>query len=188
MFITDGRILNSVGVTRAAMLTPKAAKLYSVASALKQKVQRLRKKCLGFKSTLAAAEKISKDAAFQKVSRNMKVAAAVFTKLQMKESHKNPKGRRFSLEEKLLTLTIYKQSLKAYRLLEKLFVLPARKTLTNLLSQVTVNCGLNKELFVNLKRVVNTLKPLDRYCSLIFDEMSIMPFLQYSETSDRILG
>jgi hypothetical protein len=85
----------------------------------------------------------------------MTVAAILFTNLQMRETQKKPKGRRFTLEEKILSLTTLKQSPKAYRLLQKLFTLPARKTLTALLQKVTINTGLNKGLFENLKKKVD---------------------------------
>jgi hypothetical protein len=129
--------------------------LYSAAKNLKAEVERVHEKCCGFKSRLAAAVKLSEDVAFQKVASNMTVAATLFTNLQMRETQKKPKGRRFTLEENILSLTILKQSPKAYRLLQKLFTLPARKTLTALLQKVTINTRLNKGLFENLKKTVD---------------------------------
>ena len=113
-------LLKSVGVNKAIHLTPKASTLYQAATSLKRKVQYLHKKCRGFKSRLAAATKLSESEAFQRVASNMSVAAKLFTNLQMRETHKKSRGRRFSLEEKILSLTMYKQSPKAYRLLQKL--------------------------------------------------------------------
>ncbi|KAJ3658675.1 hypothetical protein Zmor_010400 [Zophobas morio] len=181
-------LLKSVGVNKAIHLTPKASTLYQAATSLKRKVQYLHKKCRGFKSRLAAATKLSESEAFQRVASNMSVAAKLFTNLQMRETHKKSRGRRFSLEEKILSLTMYKQSPKAYRLLQKLFTLPARKTLTSLLQKVVLNTGLNMGLFKNLKTKVERIPLNQRYCSLIFDEMSIMPSLQYDEHQDRIIG
>jgi len=74
----------------------------------------------------------------------MTPAAAIFIKLC--ETKNSPKGHRFTFEEKLLCLSLYKQSTKSYRLLLKLFILLARKTLLTLLSQIQISTGLDKTL------------------------------------------
>lgn len=42
-------------------------------------------------------------------------------------------GRRFTIEYKVFTLFLYKQSDKAYRVLAKTFVLPSRKSIIGVL-------------------------------------------------------
>ncbi|KAF2886912.1 hypothetical protein ILUMI_19258 [Ignelater luminosus] len=111
---TSQGLLQSAGVTRATHLTPKASYLCGAANSLKRKVRHLHKKCRGLKSRLGAAFKLTEDEAFPKAANNMTAAAKLFTNLQMRETHKKARGRRFTLEEKILSLTKYKQSPKAY--------------------------------------------------------------------------
>jgi hypothetical protein len=93
--------------------------LYSAAKNVKAEVGRLHEKCRGFKIRLAAV-KLSEDVAFQMVASSMTVAATLFTNLQMKQTQKKPKGRRFTLEEKILSLTILKQSPKSLQTFTKI--------------------------------------------------------------------
>lgn len=50
--------------------------------------------------------------------------AHIFLLMQLKQTQKSKRGRRFTLDEKLMALLLIKQSLKGYRLLEKMFALP----------------------------------------------------------------
>lgn len=46
----------------------------------------------------------------------------------------------------------------------------------------------NAKLFTVRKIKVNTVKFHDRLCALVFDEMSVKEFLQFSENNDKIEG
>lgn len=118
----------------------------------------------------------------------MTEASKLFTKLQMMQSGKQERGRRFSIDEKILALSVYKHSPRTYRFLSKLFTLPSRRTLLKLLQQLHLDCGVNDVLFNSLKKSVQKLRTVDRYCVLMFDEMSLMPHLKYEESKKRILG
>ncbi|KAE9521413.1 hypothetical protein AGLY_018180 [Aphis glycines] len=115
-----------------------------------------------FKECLKAAEKFSDKYLDSKIIGCMTSAAAIFIKLQLRETKNSPKGRRFTLEEKLLCLSLYTQSTKSYQLLSKLFILLARKTLSTLLSQISISTGL--------------------------DKMSLEPQLQYDDNVGCIVG
>lgn len=52
-----------------------------------------------------------------------------FTMCQLRIQKCKPKGRGFTVEDKILALSLYKQSAKGYRLLSRIFSLPSRKTL-----------------------------------------------------------
>lgn len=60
-----------------------------------------------------------------KVSRT----TAEFIRLQIREQKHKPRGRRFSISEKLFCLALMKNSPKQYRLMKKFFALPSRRTL-----------------------------------------------------------
>lgn len=107
-----------------------------------------------------------------------------FFKSQIKSQTKKPKGRRYSLNDKIVSLSLYKNSPKGYRFLSTIFALPSKKTLTNLLNQVPFN----EHIINNLSHQASKLKPNDRLCSLIFDEMALEPSLTYSKKDDFIYG
>lgn len=58
---------------------------------------------------------------------------------QIKQQIKQPQGRRYSLEDKIFSLTILKQCPKAYRFLERVFALPSKRLLTKMLNKQRFN-------------------------------------------------
>ncbi|CAG4938594.1 unnamed protein product [Colias eurytheme] len=154
---------------------------------LRSEICRLRKKRKTFESRLEGAQKISKSTAFEKVVQNMKKPSQLFVHMQLQAS-KKPKGRRFLLEEKILALSLYKKSPKAYTLLHKYFTLPSARALKNLLSQIKLTPGINKVIFKKIKEGIINRDREDRLCSLMFDEMSITPQINYNSHRDSLEG
>ena len=111
-----------------------------------------------------------------------------FVETQIKISQKSKQGYRWSFKDKMMALSIYYQSKKAYSLLKKLFVLPSKSTLQKTLQRTEIEPGFNTKLFDALKVKSQSMAPADRLCALVFDEMSIKEFLQYESSSDRIEG
>lgn len=68
---------------------------------------------------------------------------------QIKWQNIKPRGRRFSLNEKILAVSLMKQSGKCYRLLSRIFALPSRNTLLKLLSKLTFTTGINEQVIQN---------------------------------------
>ncbi|KAL5246228.1 hypothetical protein ACI65C_013636 [Semiaphis heraclei] len=95
-------ILHKIGVTRANKLTPKCKSLYANAKLLQKQLQREHKKCNTFKQRLEAASNHMNC----QTSQQMTTAAKIFTRLQLRESKMKPKGRRFTLNEKLMSLSL----------------------------------------------------------------------------------
>ncbi|KAL5237327.1 hypothetical protein ACI65C_004737 [Semiaphis heraclei] len=181
-------MLKKIGIRHSKLLTPKCKSLYGIGVMMQKLLRTEKKKCQTFKDRLKAAEKFSDKYLDSKIIGCMTPAAAIFTKLQLRETKNSPKGRRFTHEEKLLCLSLYKQSTKSYRLLSKLFILPARKTLSTLLSQIPISTGLDKSLLKVLKEDVKTLKEKEKYCVVLFDEVSLEPQLQYDDNIGCIVG
>lgn len=88
-------------------------------------------------------------------------------------------GKRFTLDQKILALSLYKPSPKAYRLLSQMCILPSRKTLQNLLHKLDLKVGINEIMFENLKSL---------YCAILFDEMAIQPSIAYDKRHNKIIG
>ncbi|KAF9806447.1 hypothetical protein SFRURICE_001242, partial [Spodoptera frugiperda] len=91
----------------------------------------------------------------------------------LRQSKKHPKGHRFTLDEKILALSLYKPSPKAYRLLSQICVLPRKSTLNKLMRNIFLLPGPNEMIFEHLKKRVNKMPEIHKYCTVIFDEMAI---------------
>lgn len=169
-------------------LTPRCKSLYADGLRLKKRLQYELKKIKNFKSRLHEAENITDKFIDKKLSSKMSVAATLLTKLQIRETSKKLKGRRFTNEEKLLSLSLYKRSPKSYRLLSKLFTLPGKKTLCTMLSKVKVDTGINQNVLNALKENVKNLQPNQRYCVLMFDEVFLSTELHYDSVKGKING
>jgi hypothetical protein len=107
---------------------------------------------------------------------------------QIQMQQKEPKGRRYSIDDKVFALSILKQSPKSYKLLRKVFALPSRMTLLNLLSKIPFGCGLNKAIMDSLQESTSKMSSSDKYCTLLFDEMSVEAALSYNTKADHIDG
>lgn len=123
----------------------------------------------------------------QQVVKNMRKPAQLFVHMQM-QCLKKSKGRRFTMDEKILALSMYKKSPKAYSLLYKYFTLPSSKAMKRLLSQIKLYPGINPILFEKIKKTVLEKDTPDRLCSLIFDEMSLTPQIFYNNQKDAFEG
>jgi hypothetical protein len=82
------------------------------------------------------------------------------------------------LKKKILALSLLKRSPKSYILLQKLFPLPSGRTLQSLLNTVPFRTGINTHVFDALRHSMQKMSEKDRYCSLLFDETSIVRFNQ----------
>lgn len=77
---------------------------------------------------------------------------------QLSQQKHSPRGRRFSLEDKVMCLALLKESPKGYKLLRKIFAIPSRKTLTNLLGKIPFACGINEGILNSLQTNVRKMK------------------------------
>ncbi|CAH2094612.1 unnamed protein product [Euphydryas editha] len=155
---------------------------------LKREVLRLRKRGLSLKARLTNATKLNRSVAFQKVTKNMTHPAKLFTGMQCFLTTRKPKGRRFTVEEKILSLSLYKKSVKCYSLLSKYFTLPSAKSLKRLLAEIKLQPGENKLILEKIKNTVSEMNIEDRLCTLMFDEMSITPQIHFIDQNDQLKG
>lgn len=154
---------------------------------LQTEVSRLRKKGQSFKARLRSAEDLSSKTLMDYFVNNFKKPAQLFLQMQLQGS-KKPKGRRFTTKEKVLSLSLYKKSPKAYSLLNKLFTLPSAKCMKRLLSTVKIHQGIVPIVFERIKKTMSEKDDNDRLCSLIFDEMSLTPQVNYNAQQDVLEG
>lgn len=106
----------------------------------------------------------------------------------MRCAKRPPKGRRWTLEEKVLALAVYKRSPKCYALLQKFIALPSRRNLSSLLEKLPFFPGINDHLFKHIDECLKDSDPVNRMCVLMFDEMAIKEHVWYDKTADIIVG
>lgn len=99
--------------------------------------------------------KLSKEESFNNMVVGMNSVARKFLWMQVKLCTKNKKGRRFSLDEKVIALSIMKQSPKCYRFLQRIFILPSKTTLNKMLGNVNIKVGINAQVFNVIKQEVS---------------------------------
>jgi hypothetical protein len=68
------------------------------------------------------------------------VTAQFFLSQKQTQKYK-PRGRKFTLGDKILVLSNYKQSGRSNRFLSQIFSLPSRKVPTDLIKRIPFNCG-----------------------------------------------
>ncbi|KAF0755385.1 Uncharacterized protein FWK35_00009537 [Aphis craccivora] len=181
-------LLKMVGVHKRNQLTPKCQKLYSYATQMIKKAKRCGSRKTNFKDRLRAAENLTDSYLAEKFSNKMTASVSLFTRLQLRETNKSSHGHRFTIDEKMLSLSLYKRSPKCYRLLSKLFSLPSKRTLNTILTSVSIRTGICPHVINILKENVKKLKPAERYCSILFDEVCLSSGLQYTPGVDEIDG
>lgn len=143
--------------------TPKRKRFCVKRKTLSPKCQRIyeeykqAKKKLNFAERAKRAVKFSKKGFFEKMSKNLNPISKKLIWMQLKQCTKKTKGRRFTEEEKIIALSIMKQSPKSYRFLRRIFILPSIRTLNKLTSTLAIDSGINPHIFNSIKSEVSTL-------------------------------
>lgn len=178
--------MQSIGVTRAKNLTPKAQKLYYVAKKLQKVTRRLNFQNASNRDRLTEALNYTKSPDFLRAKLNSRSLNFINSQLRMQQ--KNPRGRRFTLDDKVFALSLLKQGPKAYKLLRSTFALPSRRTLMNLLNKIDFKVGIIPKIMDVLKDTVEKMDEIDRCCCLMFDEIALDSLLTYDKRWDNIVG
>lgn len=181
-------ILQEVNVNRQNELTPKARQMYRKVINWGNRMARLQNNVEKYEVRLKSAEKLTCCPNFDNLLNYVNKPTYNFIQSQIRNQKHKGKGRRFTLDEKILALSLFKASGRGYRLLSKIFVLPSKKTLTRLIMKVRIQPGLNQMLFDNLRESILKMSEAEKCCILVFDEMSIACNVQYNRRDDCIEG
>jgi len=154
-------LLTKIGVGNTKQLTPRCKQFYLLTNKLLRKQRQISSSKELFKYTLRATEKCTGFFINNKLESKVTAAASLFTRLQLQETKKK-KGHRFTMEEKILSLSIYKRSPKCYSLLSNLFTLPCKRTLNIILGPVCIDPGISPIVTQVLKENVKNLKSKER--------------------------
>ncbi|CAH2007863.1 unnamed protein product [Acanthoscelides obtectus] len=176
---TESGLLHKLHVTRETHLSPKAKKLYKIASHLSRANRRLR--CT--RRLIRSTREVLNEALH-----HLDSTVATFIKSQITLAGSKSQGRRYSLEDKLMGLILHKQSGRGYPALSKIFALPSKKTIMQLLNRIPINPGVNDVIFNNLAEVVSGLDESSKYCAVMFDEMSLDPHIHLNVATKEFEG
>ncbi|KAL5235390.1 hypothetical protein ACI65C_002800 [Semiaphis heraclei] len=180
-------LLKDINIQRRAQLTPRKALLYNSVRVYKHRNLILKKRYSDAKQRIKIADTYINSKSNSLNGLNQ--FTQNFIESQMRMQPQKPRGRRFTIDDKVFALSLFKQSGKAYSTLSKVFALPSRKSITDLLKKVPFETGINKKIFEHLKGSVKKLKnKLDRFCTVIFDEVSISASLQFNESNGKVIG
>lgn len=128
-------MLGVAAVTWQSELSPQARMFYKEALRLKKTADIMKARNV---RTLQRLKYLYKQGDFLKLLKQVNDVTKIF--LSYKQQQK-------PLDEKILSLSILKQSGRGYRHLSKMFHLPSRKILNILLAKMLVTCGFNKTFF-----------------------------------------
>lgn len=162
--------------------TPRKIKLKRTVNKLRTKLYR-KEKALQNKKTYKYEHIISGLRSFG-LSEN----TLAFFEGQIRLCQKKKSGYRYAVKDKMLALSIYYQSRKAYKLLRKIFILPSRSTIQASLQNTNISPGFNNLVFNALQLKVQSMDIKDKNVALVFDEMSLKSALVYNTGLDLIEG
>ena len=98
------------------------------------------------------------------------------------------KARRYTKEQTVMALALYYHGPKAYRHLQKRFVLPSPRSLRRKLQHIQLHTGFHPAILSSLQEQFAESSPHEKLVVLSFDEMSIKPRLVYNSTDDKVEG
>lgn len=142
---------------------------------------------LDFNENIKSAEKFLKSKKFDKFEK-LTTIQQKFIVMQLKNTTKRKSSMRYDLEEKILSLALYKQSPRGYKLLQKLFTLPNKRTLNRVLQHIKFYSGINKPFFDCLKSKIENWSEAKKICSIVFDEVQLSPHITFVPSMDMIHG
>ena len=137
---------------------------------------------------ISNANKLSPEQLVTSAKQYLKGSALSFFELQISQAKKRSKGRRYEIQDKVFAISLYYQSPKAYRFLQRIFILPCKRTISRWLEEVEFKPGFSHDIFESLRKRVSKMPEHERLCCLIFDEVSLKEGLKYNDKEDIVEG
>ena len=131
---------------------------------------------------------VDSDQLMQETSNCLNAEAVRLLAAIIRNIRHTPRGRRWNCEEKILAVSLMKRSPKSYVLLQTSFSLQSGRILQSLLNTVHFRTGINNHVFDALRYSVQKMSEKNRYCCLLFDEMSIRGNVWFNQKFDCIEG
>lgn len=116
---------------------------------VKQKHDHIRKLKRQYKNRSQQLKGILKDDSplIKTLYKDMPMTTVTLLLSQIRCAKRAPRGRRWTEDEKVIALSLYKRGPKCYSLLRRFIALPSVRTLQTLLSNFTFKPGINGNIF-----------------------------------------
>lgn len=110
------------------------------------------------------------------------------TLVEMQVLHKT--NRAWTLQEKEFAIKLFYKSPAAYKFLrnEEKIVLPSVSTIQKWIGKSKFKPAINSRLLKQIELKTASMTEKEKFCSIVFDEMSIKKFIEYSKVLDVIEG
>ena len=155
---------------------------------LKRKVQTLRTKLWRKSVTKKLAKKAVRNKLVTELRDYLPSNTVNFVERQILLHESKKSHRRYTVVDKMMALSIFYQSRKAYGILSKHFALPSKSTLHRSMQKTNILPGFVDAIFEALKLKICTLDNKDKNVALVFDEMSLETDLRYNHGLDKVEG
>ena len=187
---------NRKATDKEQSLKEELGKAKSQLSTAKKTIQRLRVRI----SKLRTASKnlllkyhsnkkgISKQSLLTHLKKYLDGKAYQFVATQIKLASRHGHGLRYTIQDKSFAMSMYSSSPKLYRLLRKVFKLPAPRTLQRILFRLGFKPGFCTSILESLKKKAESMGDNEKVCVLLSDEMSLKEAVHYDEHKDQIIG
>ncbi|XP_066581949.1 uncharacterized protein [Prorops nasuta] len=169
-------------------LSAREKRLYLIAMKFKRQQMAATSKYKITKERLKEYKKFSKSWSIEKLLDSLTPMQRNFMNMQLRKSSYSPKGMRFSLDEKILALSLWKQSTKAYIFLRQIFHLPSTRTLRTLLQNVKIHPGPIKLINNHIKEQAKNMQTSEKFCILMWDEIQLSRHLDFDKMRNEIVG
>ena len=111
-----------------------------------------------------------------------------FINLLLDNASRKPKGRRYATEDKILSLSRFKQSPNCY-FMRRFLLLPSPTILQKMLQNIPMDTGVTDD---TRKRLVEAMKlcktEKDKVSIVMWDEVFLGSGLHYDEATDKVVG
>lgn len=111
-----------------------------------------------------------------------------FINCQIEMAKRKKQGFRYQEDMKSLALDIYFHSSKCYRMLSKMFKLPSVRSLQIWLKNVEMVPGFSLIMKHCLSKKVKSFDEISKFCTVVFDEISLKQQLMYNASRDMVAG
>ncbi|KAJ8913991.1 hypothetical protein NQ315_008983, partial [Exocentrus adspersus] len=119
----------------AADTTPRKQHLMNLVKSKEAHIRKLKKLCRKKTGDIKSLTNIGDSTVVRNVFRGMSSVTTDFLISQLRCAKKSPRGRRWTTQDKVLALALFKKSPKCYRLLRKIVALPSKNTLLAMLQK-----------------------------------------------------
>lgn len=126
-----------------------------------------------------------------RIARNLNLLpkeTRTFLEMQLNQADKKKLGRRFTLEEKLLAISIKKQNPTAYKLLEEMFTLPNKRTLGRVAENIQFEPGQNHHTFGHITKTIKNWDEKKKLCSILYAEVALTEPIPYDGNEEKTFG